>query len=360
MSKSKCKLKVGVIGCGKIAQIAHLPHLRDLDDLFHIDALCDLSRTHVERIAHRYNVAHAYTDHRHLLDRRLDAVLILTPFSANSGLVKDAAAAGCHILVEKPLTFTPRRAQKMIDAARTHEVKLMVAYMLRYNAGYVYACRRIRKLENIRLIRVHTVHPQTVKTIREAYRISDAEITTPGFHAEPGTDRRREEEALLGTRDDIVIQAYDFLLALGCHLMTVLRGACGDPRGVLATEVWNSGQSILSVLDYGPDARCVLEMLSSTRKRNDFHMTVYAENETVRIHFPPSSLQNSPARVTVVDERGERVEEKAVEVSHESAFKRELKHFHRCIVEDAHPLTDGAEGKKDIEWLLAIARKAIS
>lgn len=353
------KLRVGVIGCGNIAQIAHLPLLCDLDDRFHIDAICDLSPTHVERIAHRFNVEHTFTDHRHLLDRQLDAVLVLTPFAVNSELVKDAAMAGCHILVEKPLTFTPRRAQEMIDAARTHGVKLMVAYMLRYNAGYEYACRRIQKLKNIRLIRIHNIHSTTMKTIREVYRIFDRHVSPPKFLADAESTKRREEEALLGTRDDILVNAYDFLLALGCHLMTVLRGACGDPHGVISTEIWNEGGSILSVLDYGPDTRCIFEMLNSTRKRNEFDMTVYAENETVRIQFPLSYLQNTPTRVTVEEEHGKRVEEKTVTASHESDFKRELKHFHQCIVDNTDPLSDGAEGKKDIELLLAIAKKAL-
>jgi predicted dehydrogenase len=359
MSKSMRKLKVGVIGCGNIAQIAHLPHLRDLDDEFHIDAICDLSRAHAERIALRFNVEHAFTDHRQLLERKLDAVLVLTPFAANSVLVKDAAAAGCHILVEKPLTFTPRRGQEMVEAAQTHGVKLMLAYMQRFNPGYEYACRQIQKLENIRLIRIHTVHSLTMKTIREVYRIFDRHVSPPQHLVAAEATKRLEEEALLGTRDDILVRAYDFLLALGCHLMTVLRGACGDPNGVVSTEIWNAGESILSILDYGPDTRCIFEMLNSTRKRTEFEMTVYAENETVHIEFPLSYLQNAPTNVTTTSEHGNRIEEKTVMESNESAFKRELKHFHQCIVNNTDPLTDGNEGKKDIELLLAIAKKAI-
>ena len=44
------RIKVGIIGCGAIAQIQHLPHLRELDDQFEIAGLADLSPQLLERV----------------------------------------------------------------------------------------------------------------------------------------------------------------------------------------------------------------------------------------------------------------------------------------------------------------------
>ena len=50
------RLKIGIIGCGAIAQIQHLPHLRELDDEFEIGGLADLSPKLLEAVGADYGV----------------------------------------------------------------------------------------------------------------------------------------------------------------------------------------------------------------------------------------------------------------------------------------------------------------
>jgi len=59
------QLRVGVVGCGMIAQIMHLPYLSELPE-FRLTALCDLSRTVVEAMGERFGVAARYTDYEDL------------------------------------------------------------------------------------------------------------------------------------------------------------------------------------------------------------------------------------------------------------------------------------------------------
>src|SRR5260370_682610 len=115
------RLRVGVIGCGTVAQIMHLPYLHSMPDLFEIAALSDLS----------------------------------------PGLLKilAAAKAGKHVLVEKPMCFTLREADEIIAAVKKAKIKLMVAYMKRYDPGYRYAQKAVKQMKGIRYVQINTLHP---------------------------------------------------------------------------------------------------------------------------------------------------------------------------------------------------------
>jgi len=71
------RLRVGVIGLGEIAQIMHLPYLRELEERYEIAAICDISPQLVARIGDLYGVDHRYTDFRALVAQPdLDADVI--------------------------------------------------------------------------------------------------------------------------------------------------------------------------------------------------------------------------------------------------------------------------------------------
>jgi len=73
------KLRVGVVGCGLIAQVMHLNYLRELSDRYEIAALCDLDESLREACARDYGVAKTFGGWQELLQEKLDAVLVLTP-----------------------------------------------------------------------------------------------------------------------------------------------------------------------------------------------------------------------------------------------------------------------------------------
>ena len=72
------RLKVGVIGCGAIAQVQHLPHMRELAELFEIRALCDLSRKLLAAVGEEYDVPpeRRFTDYNAMLTSDVEAVIV--------------------------------------------------------------------------------------------------------------------------------------------------------------------------------------------------------------------------------------------------------------------------------------------
>jgi len=147
------RLRVGVIGCGLVAQVMHLHYLRELADRFEIAALCDISPELRHACAQDYGVADTYVDWRDLLRARLDAVLILTSGS-HAPIAIAAAEAGLHILVEKPMCFSVDEGRAMIAAAERAGVTLMVAYNKRYDPAYLRLAKQAKDMRDLRLLRV--------------------------------------------------------------------------------------------------------------------------------------------------------------------------------------------------------------
>lgn len=124
-------LRVGIVGAGNISTSAHIPAWRALDGVARIVAIADPTPERLSLGAERAGLAaaDAHADTRELLARAdVDVVDLCTPQHSRPDLAIAAAAAGKHILSEKPLAATPRQAQAMIDAARANGVRLGVVH----------------------------------------------------------------------------------------------------------------------------------------------------------------------------------------------------------------------------------------
>src|SRR5215470_2742940 len=108
------RIRIGVVGCGLIAQMMHIPHLAELDDLYEIAALCDVSPGALRFVGDRYQVSRRHTDWQALVREPLDAVLIATAGS-HAPVALAALRAGKHVLTEKPMCYTLREADELLD-----------------------------------------------------------------------------------------------------------------------------------------------------------------------------------------------------------------------------------------------------
>src|SRR6478736_616769 len=152
------RLRVGVAGCGTVAQIMWLPNLRQLDEQFELKAICDLSPGLTESLGEYYNVSRRFQDYRDLVREDLDAVVVLTPGSHAAAAIA-AMEAGKHVIVEKPMCFTLREADAMIATSRRCGKRLMVAYMKRYDPGYLYRRSLVQAMDPLRYIQINVLHP---------------------------------------------------------------------------------------------------------------------------------------------------------------------------------------------------------
>ncbi|MBI9083622.1 MAG: Gfo/Idh/MocA family oxidoreductase [Desulfobacterales bacterium] len=109
------KINVGIIGCGRISDL-HYPGYRQSDQA-RIHAVCDTDTDLAQRRTQEWGADTVYTDYREMLcDKNIDAVEILTPHKLHEAMVVDAARAGKHISLQKPMTIDLESADRMLAA----------------------------------------------------------------------------------------------------------------------------------------------------------------------------------------------------------------------------------------------------
>jgi predicted dehydrogenase len=362
---------VGVIGTGGIAQMMHLPHLRELEDRFRVVALADVNPATLNAVGDYYGIARRYADYRELLASDLDAVFILTSGSHAEPAIA-AARAGKHVFVEKPLCYTLAEAEAIAEAVKASGVTLMVGYMKRYDPAYRYGRRAVLELSDLRYVRVTVLHPAS-----ELY--FQHHVFHPTLAAEPVDTRemaRRQVQFFTagpqaGLIEDVLgkgappIQRVALGLMLGslCHDVNAVRGIFGQPEAVTHTELWNEGLAISSTLRYAAGFRATLTWIYLADLRDyDEEIACYADAARVRIIFPSPFLRNYPTEVVIQGSEAlpDRTEsatwEKRVTVSYFEAFKEELLEFSDCVATGRSPHTDVADSRADLELIHAMAK----
>ena len=120
------EIRMGVVGCGSIAEIAHFPSIARCAEA-KLAAVCDINPATAEAAAAKWGAEQWFTDHRKMYEKaKLDAVVIASPNNVHRNQAVAAAKAGIHIVVEKPLAVTNVEAWEIVDACKAAGVKLMV------------------------------------------------------------------------------------------------------------------------------------------------------------------------------------------------------------------------------------------
>lgn len=356
------RLRMGIVGCGAIAQIQHLPNLARRDDLFEIRALCDLSAGLIQALGATYGVPpeRQFLDYQNLVESDVDAVIVC-PAGSHAPATIAAARAGKHVFVEKPMCYTVREAEEMAAAARDSNVVLQVGYMKRHEPGYLYGRERIRQMSDVRFVQVNHLHPNNDLHLKEFKLLRFGDVPASAGDALREEDARLTHEAIGDATPDEA-SAYHRILGSMIHDIGNLHGVFGPPSRIVAAEIWQGGAGITAILEYPNDVRCDATWVDLPDLW-DFRETfeVYGSRERVLLSFPTGFSIGLPTEVVVqsIESDGTPVKKHAA-VSHESGFLRELVHFHDCVVNQKHPETPGDAAVADIALvpdLILAARK---
>ena len=133
------------IGTGRYPDRAGAPGMALAEDT---DLFATYSRDmgRAQGFASKHGFLTAYDSLEDLLgDSRVDAVFIASPNHLHGPYTKLAAQAGKHVLVEKPMSLTVDEGLDMVNACKSHGVKLGVGFQLRYHPGHMEASRLVRE-----------------------------------------------------------------------------------------------------------------------------------------------------------------------------------------------------------------------
>ena len=150
-------LNVGLIGCGEIAQVVHIPTLSLMSSWFRITYLCDVSTaalkhcsakipSHVPRTTNNPEELCASDD--------VDVVLVANSDEYHAAHAVLALRHDKHVLIEKPAALTKRDIVALTEAERNSKGRVMVGYMRRYAAPFADAVKEIGSMDKILYARV--------------------------------------------------------------------------------------------------------------------------------------------------------------------------------------------------------------
>ena len=396
------RIRVGIIGSGAIAQIIHLPVLRQLRHLFEVTALCDLSADTMAFVGETFGVPrHAhFTDYHDLCASDLVDAVLVCPLGTHVPQAIEALRHGKHVLVEKPLSSRIDEADAFVAASEEARAKAgtvtLMAYMKRFDPGYQYAQRIVRPLADqgeIRFVEAHHIHSRNERYMDyfPVYRATD--IPASARDAARAEHEANLLHALGPTPDRQVAAAFGGMMGSSIHDVYALSGLLGRPVAISNAEVWDDGHCWRAMFEYPNGARvnyAWIDIRDVRRFQQEFiaygpdvrvHLTmampfISGDASTVRVQrMEPSPADPAPygrhdgathpgdAKPGVVTSDGEGWPaagtahvESFVTAGYDNQFKREWQHFHACITRGTEPLVGAREARDDTAFLIEWAR----
>ncbi len=194
------QIKVAVIGCGTIANAAHIPSYLQNPDC-EIKYFCDIIPERAEEAVRKYGCGIAVTDYRDILaDPEVEAVSVCTPNRMHTGISCDFLRAGKHVLCEKPAARTYREALEMQKVQHETGKVLNIGVVNRFNS----AVNRIKRM----------IDGGELGSIYHVYASFRAHRSIPGLG---GAFTTKE------------IAGGGVLIDWGVHYLDIVMYCCGDP-----------------------------------------------------------------------------------------------------------------------------------
>ncbi len=132
----KNTVNVGIIGVGNIGS-AHLNAIYSGQvEGMSVSAVCDISQTRIYEIGQKYRGIKCFSDYNELLLSNIDAVIVAVPHPLHSEIAISALLRGKHVLVEKPIDISVKKAAELISVAKYTKLKFAIMFNQRTAAIY--------------------------------------------------------------------------------------------------------------------------------------------------------------------------------------------------------------------------------
>ena len=199
-------MKIGIIGCGTIANNAHIPSYVN-NKKAEIKYFCDIIPERAKAAVEKYNCGTAVTDYKEVLaDPEIVAVSICTPNKAHSEIAIEALYAGKHVLCEKPAARVYSEALKMQEAQHETGKVLNIGVVNRFNMG-------VNKLKEL-------IDQGELGDVYQVYVSFRSHRSIPGLG---GAFTTKE------------IAGGGVMIDWGVHFFDIVMYACGDPKPLTVT-----------------------------------------------------------------------------------------------------------------------------
>lgn len=325
-------VRTAVIGCGGIAQHAHLPAIRR-NGQEQLVAVADAFEDLAHKVGRNYGLADEdiYGDYAEVLQRDdVDAVTVCTWTGLHAEISAAALEAGKHVIVEKPMAITSEDAQRMVDAAEKSDRLLMIAYNHTYDLATDYVKGMLETDELGELL------------YAEVFFYEDAGAWDAGAY------RRtlRSDEAPEGgswspaRREKLLHYIHNF----DSHVLNLMRVLLGEPEGIEFCR-WTEGSGLWAMLDYG-GYRTYFKNVETGQRRFEKGIEICGSEKRVRLELAPPLERYAAGTVRITD-AGSQTESSPF-LEYRWPFELEHEHFSSCVLEGRQPLTSGRQALNDV------------
>ncbi len=312
MKKEDRLLRVGVLGCGPIAQFAHFDACRKARNA-ELYAICDVADDLLERMAAVHQPRVTYRDFdRMLADPQVEAVVLATADQYHVPLALKALAAGKHVLVEKPLGVTVEECEELRRRAADSGLVVQVGNNRRFDPGIAFAHRFLRdevgQRMGLKAWYYDSTYRYTMTDNLQPIPVKSGRALRP--EGDPKADRRRY-----------------FLLTHGSHLVDSARYLGGEIAAVRARLLERFGAYCWFVsVDFADGSLGHLDLTIAVRGDFEEGFQVYGEHGSVtgKVFLPWYH-----------------------KASHVECFSVRDRQFHRPLGEDAYTYKLQIEGFAD-------------
>lgn len=265
--KEERRLRVGVLGCGPIAQAAHFESCTKARnaDLY---AICDVADDLRERMAWTHAPEKSFADYDAMLaDPDLDAVVVATSDAFHVPASLRALEAGKHVLCEKPVATSVEEAEKLAEAVRQSGKVLQVGHMKRFDAGleaaHDFITREMGELAALKAWYCDSTHRYPMTDAVQPLMVSSKHARKPSGDPKADLDRY-------------------YMLAHGSHLVDTARFFAGPIKAVDARQSRRGGMRCwFADVEFESGALGHLDLTVAVRM--DWHegFQIYGENGSV-------------------------------------------------------------------------------
>lgn len=353
-------IKLGIIGLGEVSQLMHLPILQDLDNIYNITAVSDVSPALVDYICDKYHIPEGFLDGAELIGKGdIDAVLILSPDQYHGEYAALALKMGKHIFVEKPVTLYRGELEALIKLKKEYPRQVaMVGYMRRYAGPFLKGKEILTdspmKTEYLRFRDIICEAPFYIGQTRPVFYPAD--IPQEIIYDSVRRKRTHLDNAIGSDATDAQRIAYQMMAGLGCHSFSAVRELFGVPKKIRSVITSASGEQLIIVMEF-EDFLATYELINNQNiVQFDACIEVFQNIRKILIKYETPYLRYQPASVQVTESGKHDTRTINYGPEFTDAFQTELTLFASHIKEETNPKTGLEDAAADLKLFEEIIR----
>lgn len=332
------KLKVGILGCGPIAQFTHFEACQKAKNVA-LHAICDRAPDLLDRMAAIWQPTKSYSDYQMMLeDPEVEAIIVATADAFHVPLSLQAIAAGKHVLVEKPLSHSLAECDQLRQALAQNPVHLQVGHMKRFDQGIHYAKQFISdKMGEILAVKAwygDNTHRYTMTDNLQPLPMKSSQAVAPSIS--PKADLERY-----------------YMMAHGSHLIDTARYLAG-PIGSVSAKLRQKFGAYCWFVDVEFKNGAMGHLDLTIKIRGDWHegFQVYGENGSVFAKTPNPWFYKSSEVECYWEPEQQYYRPLAADGF---SYRLQLEHFADVVLKGTRPIGTGlVEGLEITKAMIAI------